>query len=73
MLVVAYLQAFVPLELADRFLCEYMATWHEVDRLDAGAQRFRGDRADPAFTTLVAIRLGAVGGMLGALSVDFEV
>lgn len=73
LLVATYLQAFVSLQLADRFIGEDVATWYEVDGFDAGAQRLRGDGANPAFATFVAMYLGAVGGVLGALGVDLEV
>ena len=67
-----HLQALIALKLTNSLLGKDMPTWHEVDRLDTGAQRLRGDGANPALAAFMAMRIGAVGGVLGALSINFE-
>jgi hypothetical protein len=49
-----------------------MAAWHKVDRLHAGTQRLRSDRADPAFAAQVTVGIDAVRRVLTQFGIDFE-
>ena len=50
-----------------------MTTWYEVDRLDAGTERLRSNRTDPALAALMAVRIDLIRWVLFQLGINLKV